>query len=115
MLIPLYNQTTKVEVCNQILIPRNCNPTTRAAGGSVQPNANPGGRAHQQQLIEAQIAANYEIYPSTHSDPETVDVEDPATHSVPETVDVEDLAFQPSLANRGGGENYIHFSKGMEK
>ncbi|KAK0596319.1 hypothetical protein LWI29_014618 [Acer saccharum] len=29
--------------------------------GGVQPNVNPGGSAHQQQLTEAQIAANYEI------------------------------------------------------
>ncbi|KAK1550732.1 hypothetical protein Q3G72_023835 [Acer saccharum] len=32
-----------------------------AVSGGVNPNFNPGGSAHQQQLTEAQIAANYEI------------------------------------------------------
>ena len=36
-------------------------PILVVAGGGVQPNVSPGGSAPQQQLTEAQIAANYEI------------------------------------------------------
>ncbi|TXG68625.1 hypothetical protein EZV62_003560 [Acer yangbiense] len=38
----------------------------KISGGGVQPNVNPGGSAHQQQLTEAQIAANYEIGTAEH-------------------------------------------------